>query len=161
MSYFYLILVTFVVYEIFLFIFIWWFCEIHFETMRIDRGLALEWLAPLFDQIKKKQNFVKKKKIVDHESQLILTLLWQYTHENLDRPRLSFCLMLGEKKRKNMTRPGCEPTISRSKVDRANLYSIGPLIHLRYIAMGQKWVLACPNFRQRTARVKLELTDFS
>ena len=24
----------------------------------------------------------------------------------------------------------------------------------------KKWVLACPNFRERTARVKLELTDF-
>ena len=24
----------------------------------------------------------------------------------------------------------------------------------------KKWVLACPNFGERTARVKLELTDF-
>ena len=29
-----------------------------------------------------------------------------------------------------------------------------------YPTRGKKWVLAGPNFRERTTRVKLELTDF-
>ena len=56
-------------------------------------------------------------------NEFILTLLWQDTHQNLIMPtRLTFCLILVKKKRKNMTRLGFEPTISRSEVDRANHY---------------------------------------
>ena len=36
----------------------------------------------------------------------------------------------GEKKRKNMSRLGFEPSISRSEVDRANHYSIDPLMEI-------------------------------
>ena len=39
-----------------------------------------------------------------------------------------FLSHFGKKKRKNMARPGFEPMISRSEVDRANHYSIGPLL---------------------------------
>ena len=100
-------------------------------------------------------------------SQLILTLLWQYTHQNFDRPRLTFCLILG-KKRKIMARSGFGPTISRSEVDHANHYSINPLLkNLANILMkrtlwwDKKWVLACQSIGECTARVKLELTDSS
>jgi hypothetical protein len=41
-----------------------------------------------------------------------------------------FLSLLGEKKRKNMARPGFEPTISISEVDRANHCSIGHLFEI-------------------------------
>ena len=44
-----------------------------------------------------------------------------------------FLSHVGEKKRKNMARPGFEPTISRSEVDCANHYSIGPLLESQQI----------------------------
>ena len=39
-----------------------------------------------------------------------------------------FLSHLEEKKYKNMARPGFEPMISRSEIDCANHYSIGPLL---------------------------------
>ena len=39
-----------------------------------------------------------------------------------------FLSHVGKKERKNMARLGFEPTISRSEVDPANHYSIGPLL---------------------------------
>ena len=58
-----------------------------------------------------------------------LTLLWQYSHQSFDRPRLTFASFWG-KKIKNVTRPGFEPMISRSKVNCSNHYSIGYTVYL-------------------------------
>ena len=67
-----------------------------------------------------------------------------------------------------MARPELEPMISRSEVDRANHYSIGPLLENLQIYLfkiqvwwDKKWVLACQSIGECTARVKLELTDFT
>ena len=51
-----------------------------------------------------------------------------FTHQNFDKPRLTFCLIFWGKKGNNMAWPGFEPMISRLEVDHANHYSIGPLI---------------------------------
>ena len=72
--------------------------------------------------------------------------------------------MGGEKRRKNMTRLGSEPPISRSEVDCANHYSIGPLlenwqIYLLNIHCDETKSESC-QVLVSTARVKLELTDF-
>ena len=66
-----------------------------------------------------------------------------------------------------MARPGFEPMVSRSEVDRANHYSIGHFlkfsksIYVPYIVMRQKVSLGMIEFCECTARVKLELTPFS
>ena len=41
-----------------------------------------------------------QKNFCNFTSQLILTLLWQYTHQNSDRPRHTFCLILVKKNEK-------------------------------------------------------------
>ena len=51
----------------------------------------------------------------------------------LNHAKTHFLSHFGEKKRKNMARPGFEPTISRSEVDRANHYSIGHLFESQQI----------------------------
>ena len=43
---------------------------------------------------------------------------------NFNRPRLTFCLIFGGEKRKNIARPGFEPMIIRSKVSCANHHSL-------------------------------------
>ena len=43
-------------------------------------------------------------------------------------PKLTFCLIFLGKREKKMARPGFEPMISRSEIDCANHYSIGPLL---------------------------------
>jgi hypothetical protein len=48
----------------------------------------------------------------------------------LNQAKTQFLSHLGEKKGKNMARPGFEPTISGSEVDRANHYSIGHLFEI-------------------------------
>ena len=48
----------------------------------------------------------------------------------LNHAKTHFLSHFGEKKRKNMARPGFEPTISRSEVDGANHYSIGHLFEV-------------------------------
>ena len=77
------------------------------------------------------------------QSQLILTLLWQYAHENLDRPRLIFC-----HKRKNMARP-------ESVDQKLTMPTITPLvpcriisksIYVTYIVMRQKVSLGLSKF---------------
>ena len=57
-------------------------------------------------------------------------------------PRLTFCLSLVKRKRKNMARQRFEPTISRSEVDRANHYSIGHLFEIKQI-----YLLVVPDLR--------------
>ena len=46
----------------------------------------------------------------------------------LNHAKTHFLSHFEEKKEKNMARPGFKPMISRSEVDRANHYSIGPLL---------------------------------
>ena len=97
---------------------------------------------------------------------MILTWLWQYTHQKSILPRLTLCLILVKKK--YMARPGFEPSISRSEVDRANHYvlhrslvwNLANLFMILTLWWDKKWVLAWLSFGECTARVKLELTDF-
>ena len=91
------------------------------------------------------------------------------SYYSLNKAKTHFLSHLGEKKRRNMARPGFEPTISRSEVDLANHYSIGHLLELwqiyfcyiRTLWWDKKWVFTCSNFCECTVRVKLELSDFS
>ena len=53
--------------------------------------------------------------------------------QKFGQAKTHFLSHFGEKKEKNMARPGFEPTISRSEVDRANHYSIGPLLENQQI----------------------------
>ena len=85
--------------------------------------------------------------------------------QNFDRPRLTFCLIFREKKRKNMARPGFKPTTSRSKVDRANKYSIalvfcykiGKSINLTYFVMRQKVSLGLSIFSWAYCQSKVRI----
>ena len=73
----------------------------------------------------------------------------------LNHAKTHFLSHFGEKKRKNMARPGFEPTISRSEVDCANHYSNVSIvtclkfrksIYFKYIVMRQKVSLGMIEF---------------
>ena len=51
----------------------------------------------------------------------------------LDQAKTHYLSHIGEEKRKNMAKPGFEPTISRSEIGRANHYSIGHLFEIQQI----------------------------
>ena len=66
-----------------------------------------------------------------------------------------FLSHLKEKKRKNMARPGFKPTISRSEVDRANHYSIGPLLENHQIYLSN---ILCDETKSESWPVRILLS---
>ena len=66
--------------------------------------------------------------------------------------------MSGEKKRNNMARQGFEPTISRSEVDCAKHYSIGPLLENQQIYLSN---VHCDETKSESSPVQIFVSVLS
>ena len=69
-----------------------------------------------------------KATIAESWNKFLKSVISNFTLAVRSQAKTYFLPHVGEKKRKNMARPGFESTISRSEVNRANHHFTGPLL---------------------------------